>query len=157
MNALDVILISIIFISGLSGKYNGLYLQLNRLLSLVFSILITKIFLYKLIVILYPFIGLSNYTKPIIYYLSISVFYVVIRFTLNILLYRYESSKKNKLTDSIGGIIFSIFNSILILSFFLSILFTSIHITSTTIEKLNKSMFFNHIYIIKTIFIDYEK
>ena len=157
MNALDVILISIIFISGLSGKYNGLYLQLNRLLSLVFSILITKIFLYKLIGILYPFIGLSNYTKPIIYYLSISVFYVVIRFTLNILLYRYESSKKNKLTDSIGGIIFSIFNSILILSFFLSILFTSIHITSTTIEKLNKSMFFNHIYIIKTIFIDYEK
>ena len=157
MNTLDVILISIIFILGLSGKYNGLYLQLNRLLSLILSILITKFFLYKLIGILYPFIGLSNYTKPIIYYLSISIFYVAIRFMLNLLFYRYEPSKKNKLIDSIGGIIFSIFNSILILSFFLSILFASIHITSKTIEKLNESKIFNYIHVIKTIFIDYEK
>ena len=157
MNTLDVILISIIFILGLSGKYNGLYLQLNRLLSLILSILITKFFLYKLIGILYPFIGLSNYTKPIIYYLSISIFYVAIRFMLNLLLYRYEPSKKNKLIDSIGGIIFSIFNSILILSFFLSVLFASIHITSKTIEKLNESMIFNYIHVIQTIFIDYEK
>ena len=157
MNTLDIILISIIFISGLSGKYNGLYLQVNRLLSLVFSILVTKFFLYKLIGILYPFIGLSNYTKPIIYYLSISVLYVVIRFILNIFLYQYELSKKNKFIDLIGGILLSIFNSILILSFLLSILFTSIHIKNTTIEKLEKSIIFNYIYVIKTIFIDYEK
>ena len=157
MNTLDIILIGTILLGGLSGKYEGINTQVNKLISIALSVILAKLFLYPLISIFYPFIGLSNYTKPIIYYLSISIFYAAIRFMLNLLLYRYELSKKNKLIDSIGGIIFSIFNSILILSFFLSVLFASIHITSKTIEKLNESMIFNYIHVIQTIFIDYEK
>ncbi len=82
---------------------------------------------------------------------------MLVRFILNVLLYQYEPFKKNKFINSIGGFFLSIFNSILILSLLLSILFASIDIKNNTLQKLKESMIFNYIYTIKIIFIDHEK
>ena len=157
MNTLDIILLGILFIFVLSGKYSGFYLQINRLLSLTLSLLITKLFLYKLIVILYPIIGLSDYTKPLVYYLSIIIFYILIKFILTIFLYRYEPSKKNRVLDSVLGMLIAIINTVLILALMLSVLFNSIEINPKTINKLKEAVIFNSINTIKIIFIDYEK
>ena len=157
MNALDVILIGVIFFSGLSGKYEGVYIQINRLLSIILSLLIVKLLLSKLISIFYPLIGLSSYTKPTIYYISVIIFYIVIRFGLNMFLYRYEPSKTNKIIDTLGAFSLAIINSILILSLLLSIIFNTINIPGNTITRLNESKMFSYIYTIKITLIDYER
>lgn len=157
MNVLDIILIGIIFFSGLSGKYEGIYIQINRLISIILSLLIVKLLLSQLISIFYPFIGLSSYTKPTIYYISVIIFYIFIRFGLNILLYRYEPSKTNKIIDAFGAFCLATLNSILVLSLLLSIVFNSINIPSNTLAKLNESKIFSYIYTIKITLIDYER
>ncbi len=157
MNVLDVILIGVIFFSGLSGKYEGIYNQINRLISIILSLLIVKLLLSQLISIFYPFIGLSNYTKPTIYYTAIIIFYIIIRFSLNILLYHYEPSKTNKIIDGLGAFCLAAINSIIVLSLFLSIIFNTINIPNNTILKLNESKIFSHIYTIKITLIDYER
>ena len=97
MNTLDIILIGTILLGGLSGKYEGINTQVNKLISIALSVILAKLFLYPLISIFYPFIGLSNYTKPIIYYSSMGIFYLSITIIIKIIFYQYEQSTKNKL------------------------------------------------------------
>ena len=116
MNALDIILFSTIILFALFGKYGGLYIQINRFVSLIVSILITKIALYELIILLVPYMGFSNYIKPLIFYGSILCFYVLTKFIINIILFRFEPFKKNKILQSSFGTLFGGLNGTLILA-----------------------------------------
>ena len=157
MNTLDIILIGTILLGGLSGKYEGINTQVNKLISIALSVMLAKLFLYPLISIFYPFIGLSNYTKPIIYYSSMGIFYLSITIIIKIIFYHYEQSTKNKLMNSLVGFFLSCLNTILILSVALSISLSVMNIPSSILKKLNESRAFIYVDAIRIILIDYEK
>ncbi len=157
MNPLDIILIFLIILFGLFGKYSGFNIQLNKFISIVSSILITKIVLIELIIFLIPYIGLSTYTKPIVYFASIGVFYFLLKLLINILQFSFEGSNKNKIIDIILGSVFGIINGIIGLAIILSILFYSFKVQENTIERLNTSTIFKYIYTVKTILVDYGR
>ena len=157
MNPLDIILIFLIILFSLFGKYSGFNTQLNKFISIVSSILITKIVLIELIIFLIPYIGLSTYTKPIVYFTSIGVFYFSLKLLINILQFSFESSNKNKIIDTILGSVFGIINGIIGLAIILSILFYSFKVQENTIERLNTSTIFKYIYTVKTILVDYGR
>ena len=157
MNPLDIILIFLIILFGLFGKYSGFNIQLNKFISIVSSILITKIVLIELIIFLIPYIGLSTYTKPIVYFTSIGIFYFSLKLLINILQFSFESSNKNKIIDTILGSVFGIINGIIGLAIILSILFYSFKVQENTIERLNTSTIFKYIYTVKTILVDYGR
>jgi uncharacterized membrane protein required for colicin V production len=150
-------LIGLITLFGLFGKYSGFNPQLNKFISIFLSILITKVVLIELIIFFIPYIGLSTYTKPMVYFLSIGGFYVLFRLMINILLFSFESSNKNRAIDGIMGGLFGIINGILGLAIILSIFFYSFKIKENTIDRLNESLAFNYIYTIKIALVDYEK
>ena len=157
MNPLDIILIFLIILFCLFGKYSGFNIQLNKFISIVSSILITKIVLIELIIFLIPYIGLSTYTKPIVYFASIGVFYFLLKLLINILQFSFEGSNKNKIIDIILGSVFGIINGIIGLAIILSILFYSFKVQENTIERLNTSTIFKYIYTVKTILVDYGR
>ena len=157
MNPLDIILIALIILFGLFGKYGGFNAQLNKFISILLSIFITKVALIELIIFFIPYIGLSTYTKPMVYFLSIGVFYVLFKLMINILLFSFESSNKNKIIDTMMGSIFGVINGILGLAIVLSILFYSFKVKEDTINRLNTSLIFNYIYTVKTTLVDYGK
>jgi len=76
---------------------------------------------------------------------------------INILLYSFESSNKNKLIDTMMGSVFGVINGILGLAIVLSILFYSFKVKEDTINRLNTSLIFNYIYTVKTTLVDYGK
>ena len=157
MNVLDFILMGIIISFGLFGKYSGANPQINKFISLILAIIITKVVLIKLIVFFIPYIGLSTHTKPIVYFCSITVFYILFKLLINIIMFRYENSIKNKLIQTILGIGLGLINGILSLSLLLSILFYTIFPKEQLINKLNNSKIFRYIYTIKTTLVDYGK
>tara|TARA_B100001013_G_C24425889_1_gene369794 strand:- start:141 stop:614 length:474 start_codon:yes stop_codon:yes gene_type:complete len=157
LNVLDIILVGVIISFGLLGKYSGFNLQLNKFISLILSIITTKVALIKLIIFFIPYIGLSSYTKPIVYFLSISGFYIIFKLLINIFLFRYEKSRKNKIIQIIMGTLFGMLNGLLLLAVILSILFYSITLKDDVIEKLKYSTVFNYIHSIKTTLVDYER
>lgn len=157
MNILDLILLIIIISFGLLGKYSGANLQINKFISLVFSIIITKVAFIKLIILFIPYIGLSIYTKPIVYFFSITIFYFLFKTLINIIMFRYENYIKNKLVQSIVGFSFGLINGILLLAILLSILFYSISPSFEIVNKLNNTNIFRCIYTIKTILVDHGK
>ena len=83
MNPLDIILSASILTAGLFGKYSGFNIQFNKLLSILLSILITKVIFIELIIFFIPYIGLSTQTKPIVYFMSIAIIYFILRFVFN--------------------------------------------------------------------------
>ena len=157
MNPLDIILIFLIILFSLFGKYSGFNTQLNKFISIVSSILITKIVLIELIIFLIPYIGLSSYTKPIVYFTSIGVFYFLLKLLINVLQFSFEGSNKNKIIDTILGSVFGIINGMIGLAIILSILFYSFKIQQNTIERLNTSTIFKYIYTVKTMLVDYGR
>ena len=157
MNPLDIILITLIILFGLFGKYSGFNAQLNKFISILLSILITKVALIELIIFFIPYIGLSSYTKPMVYFFSIGGFYILFKLMINILLFSFESSNKNKVIDTMMGSVFGVINGILGLAIVLSILFYSFKVKEDTINRLNTSLIFNYIYSVKTTFVDYGK
>lgn len=76
---------------------------------------------------------------------------------INILLYSFESSNKNKVIDTMMGSVFGVINGILGLAIVLSILFYSFKVKEDTINRLNTSLIFNYIYTVKTTLVDYGK
>ena len=76
---------------------------------------------------------------------------------INILLFSFESSNKNKMIDTIMGSLFGIINGILGLAIILSIFFYSFKVKENTIDRLNTSAVFNYVYTIKTTLVDYGK
>ena len=76
---------------------------------------------------------------------------------INILLYNFESSNKNKVIDTMMGSVFGVINGILGLAIVLSILFYSCKVKEDTINRLNTSLIFNYIYTVKTTLVDYGK
>ena len=76
---------------------------------------------------------------------------------INILLYNFESSNKNKVIDTMMGSVFGVINGILGLAIVLSILFYSFKVKEDTINRLNTSLIFNYIYTVKTTLVDYGK
>ena len=76
---------------------------------------------------------------------------------INILLFSFESSSKNKMIDAILGSIFGVINGIIGLAIVLSILFYSFKVKEDTINRLNTSLIFNYIYTVKTTLVDYGK
>ena len=157
MNPLDIILIAVIILSGLFGKYSGFNIQLNKLISIILSILITKIVLIEIIIFFIPYIGLSSYTKPLVYFISIGVFYFSFKLIINVLQFSFESSNKNKVIDMIMGIVGGLINGVITLSIIISILIYTFKIDESTIERLNTSIIFKNIYIIKTTLVDYGR
>ena len=157
MNPLDIILISVIILSSFFGKYSGFIAQLNKLISIILSVLITKIVLIELIIFFIPYIGLSSYTKPIVYFISIGVFYFSFKLIINVLQFSFESSNKNKIIDAMLGMVGGAINGVIALSIITSILFYSFKIDNSTTERLNTSVIFKYIYIIKTTLVDYGR
>ncbi len=155
MNPLDIILTASILTAGLFGKYSGFNMQFNKLLSILLSILITKVIFIELIIFFIPYIGLSAQTKPIVYFMSITIIYFVLRFVFNFIQSNLENLHKNKLIDSTLGIILGLINGIIFISIFISIIFYSFKINDNTTERLKKSALFNSIYITKTVLVDY--
>jgi len=155
LNPLDIILITLIILFGLFGKYSRFNTQLNKFISIILSILITKIALIELIIFFIPYIGLSTYTKPIVYFVSIGVFYLLLKLLINVLQFSFESSNKNKIVDTILGSLFGIINGVIGLAIILSILFYSFRVPENTIDRLNSSAIFKYIYIVKTTLVDY--
>ena len=155
MNPLDIILTASILTAGLFGKYSGFNMQFNKLLSILLSILITKVIFIELIIFFIPYIGLSAQTKPIVYFMSITIIYFVLRFVFNFIQSNIENLHKNKLIDSTLGIIVGLINGIIFISIFISIIFYSFKINDNTTERLKKSALFNSIYITKTVLVDY--
>ena len=155
MNPLDIILTASILTAGLFGKYSGFNMQFNKLLSILLSILITKVIFIELIIFFIPYIGLSAQTKPIVYFMSITIIYFVLRFVFNFIQSDLENLHKNKLIDSTLGIIVGLINGIIFISIFISIIFYSFKINDNTTERLKKSALFNSIYITKTVLVDY--
>ena len=82
--------------------------------------------------------------------------YILTNMIINLIVYRYESIRKNKKIDLFGGFILSISNSILIISIAISIIFNTLQINSNTISKLNDSKIFYFMYSIKKSIVDYE-
>jgi len=76
---------------------------------------------------------------------------------INILLFSFESSNKNKVIDTMMGSVFGVINGILGLAIVLSILFYSFKVKEDTINRLNTSLIFNYIYTVKTTLVDYGK
>ena len=76
---------------------------------------------------------------------------------INILLFSFEGSNKNKMIDGVMGSLFGIINGILGLAIILSIFFYSFKIKENTINRLNASLAFNYIYTIKITLVDYER
>ena len=74
---------------------------------------------------------------------------------INILLFSFESSNKNKVIDTMMGSVFGVINGILGLAIVLSILFYSFKVKEDTINRLNTSLIFNYIYSVKTTLVDY--
>ena len=109
-------------------------MQFNKLLSILLSILITKVIFIELIIFFIPYIGLSAQTKPIVYFMSITIIYFVLRFVFNFIQSNLENLHKNKLIDSTLG---------------------SFKINDNTTERLKKSALFNSIFITKTVLVDY--
>ena len=157
MNPLDIILIFLIILFSLFGKYSGFNTQLNKFISIVSSILITKIVLIELIIFLIPYIGLSTHTKPIVYFASIGVFYFLLKLLINVLQFSFEGSNKNKTINTILGSVFGIINGMIGLAIILSILFYSFKIQENTIDRLNASTIFKYIYTVKTTLVDYGR
>lgn len=155
MNPLDIILTASILTAGLFGKYSGFNMQFNKLLSILLSILITKVIFIELIIFFIPYIGLSAQTKPIVYFMSITIIYFVLRFVFNFIQSNLENLHKNKLIDSTLGIIVGLINGIIFISIFISIIFYSFKINDNTTERLKKSALFNSIFITKTVLVDY--
>lgn len=155
MNPLDIILTASILTAGLFGKYSGFNMQFNKLISILLSILITKVIFIELIIFFIPYIGLSAQTKPIVYFMSITIIYFVLRFVFNFIQSNLENLHKNKLIDSTLGIIVGLINGIIFISIFISIIFYSFKINDNTTERLKKSALFNSIYITKTVLVDY--
>lgn len=155
MNPLDIILTASILTAGLFGKYSGFNMQFNKLLSILLSILITKVIFIELIIFFIPYIGLSAQTKPIVYFMSITIIYFALRFVFNFIQSNLENLHKNKLIDSTLGIIVGLINGIIFISIFISIIFYSFKINDNTTERLKKSALFNSIYITKTVLVDY--
>ena len=155
MNPLDIILTASILTAGLFGKYSGFNMQFNKLLSILLSILITKVIFIELIILFIPYIGLSAQTKPIVYFMSITIIYFVLRFVFNFIQSNLENLHKNKLIDSTLGIIVGLINGIIFISIFISIIFYSFKINDNTTERLKNSALFNSIYITKTVLVDY--
>ena len=141
----------------LSGKYDGAYKQINRCLSLFLSIFITKILLYKLVPILIPYLGLSIHIKAITFYISIAIFYFFSKFIMNIIVFRYEPSKKNKNIQSIIGSMLGFVNGSLILGLVTSIFFYIFSTHNQLLLKLSSSVIFQYIYNINLILFNYAK
>jgi len=157
LNTLDIIIASIILLFVLSAKYDGVYAQINKCLSLLISVFITKILLNQLIPILIPYLGLSEHIKAITFYLAISCFYLLNKFIINIILFRYEPSQKNKIIQSIGGIALGTINGILVVAFITSIIFYIFTINNELLLKLKSSMIFQFIYNLNSILFSYAK
>ena len=157
MNPLDIILITLIILFGLFGKYSGFNTQLNKFISIITSILITKIVLIELIIFLIPYIGLSTYTKPIVYFISIGIFYFLLKLLINLVQFRFEPSNKNKLIDTMLGAILGIINGVIGISIVISILFYSFKVQENTIERLNASIIFKYTYALKVTLVDYAR
>lgn len=157
MNVLDLILLIIIIAFAFLGKYSGANFQINKFFSLILSIVVTKLALIKLIVLFIPYIGLSVYTKPIVYFCSILIFYFLFKIFINMIMFRYENYIKNKFIQNIVGFTLGLINGILLLSILLSILFYSTSINEQVLKKLNNSITFSYIHTIKTVLVDYGK
>ena len=155
MNPLDIILTASILTAGLFGKYSGFNMQFNKLLSILLSILITKVIFIELIIFFIPYIGLSAQTKPMVYFMSITIIYFVLRFVFNFIQSNLENLHKNKLIDSTLGIVVGLINGIIFISIFISIIFYSFKINDNTTGRLKQSALFNSIYITKTVLVDY--
>ena len=157
MSALDIILGGIIAIFMLSGKYDGIYTQINKCLSLLIAACLTKILLHQLVPILIPYLGLSMHIKAITFYLSIGAFYLLNKFIINIILFKYEPSQKNKIIQSIVGGLLGGINGALILALTASVVFYTFSINNQIILKLNSSIIFQYIYNLNTILFNYAK
>ena len=157
MNVLDLILLIIIIAFAFLGKYSGANFQINKFFSLILSIVVTKLALIKLIVLFIPYIGLSVYTKPIVYFCSILIFYFLFKIFINMIMFRYENYIKNKFIQNIVGFTLGLINGILLLSILLSILFYITSINEQVLKKLNNSITFSYIHTIKTVLVDYGK
>ncbi len=157
MNTLDVVLATFIITITLISNYDNFYNQIIRLLGIIISVFTSKMILQNVIIFLYPLIGYSKITKPILYYSTILSLYILLTIIFNIIVYRYQSAKKNRRLNLYGGTIISILNSVLIISIIMSTVFLSMQIDELTIKKLQQSKVFNYIYDIKINFIDYEK
>ena len=130
-------------------------MQLNKLLAILLSILITKVIFIELIIFFIPYIGLSTQTKPIVYFMSIGILYFILKFIFNILQSNLENLHKNKFIDSILGIIVGLINGVIFISIFISIIFYSFKINDNTSDRFKQSALFKNIYIVKTILVDY--
>ena len=157
MSVLDIIIGSVIILFILLGKYNGAYIQINKCLSLLISVLITKILLYELIPILIPYLGLSTHIKAITFYLSIGLFYFLSKFIINIILFRYEPSQKNQIIQSVIGALLGLVNGVLIIALIVSITFYTFPISNQLLLKLNSSVIFQYIYDLNLILYNYAK
>jgi len=157
MITLDIIMGIILILLILSGKYDGMYTQINKCLSLIISIALTRILLNKLIPILIPYLGLSNHTKAIVFYLSVVCFYMLNKFILNIILFRYESYQKNNYIQSIIGLIVGLINGIFMIAFIISITSYTLNINEHILAKLNNSIIFQYCYNLNLILFSYAK
>ena len=157
MNALDIIIGSIIILFMLSGKYDGIYIQINKCLSLLISALIAKILLNELIPILVPYLGLSTHLKAITFYLSIGFFYFLNKFIINIILFRYEPSQKNEIVQSIVGALLGLINGTLAAAITISIIFYALSINQQLLLKLNSSIVFQYIHNLNLVLFNYAK
>lgn len=157
MSTLDIILGGIIMIFMLSGKYDGVYIQINKCLSLLIAACISKILLYQLIPILIPYIGLSAHIKAITFYLSIGFFYFLNKFIINIILFKYEPSQKSRIIQSIGGGVLGIINGALMLGLTTSVVFYMFSINNQLALKLKSSVIFQYIYNLNMILFNYAK
>ena len=75
-------------------------MQFNKLLSILLSILITKVIFIELIIFFIPYIGLSAQTKPIVYFMSITIIYFVLRFVFNFIQSNLEGELVNLIQDA---------------------------------------------------------
>ena len=157
MSTLDIILGGIIMIFMLSGKYDGVYIQINKCLSLLIAAYISKFLLYRLIPILIPYIGLSIHIKAITFYLSMGFFYFLNKFIINIILFKYEPSQKSRIIQSIGGGVLGIINGALMLGLTTSVVFYMFSINNQLALKLKSSVIFQYIYNVNMILFNYAK
>ena len=109
------------------------------------SIIVSKAILNNLIPIFIPYLGLSVHTKAVVLYTSIILLYLSFKFIVNIILFRYEPSQKNKNIQSIAGAMFGLVNAIIILTLSLSMILYNFQISNQMLNKLNKSQVFNYI------------
>ena len=148
-------LLGAITLFALFGKYSGFYPQLNKFISLIISILITKLAFYKLIGAMIPFVGLSAFTRPLVFYLSVLSFYIISQSILGIILFRYEPSNKNYFAHSTFGFLFGGLNGFMILALIVSVIFSVFSVNNQILLKLNESIIFMYLYNINTIFLSY--